>query len=100
MLVSKMVEEIENTLAIAYFPGAIQYIDDNYNCAWSNAINIFEVSMMRSLENPDTYFEVMELSGDVYKTSILKFIEIYKAFKTGQKINLFLSSLSDNKDLT
>jgi hypothetical protein len=47
----KIIEDIENELALIYMPGAIHYIDDHYDNAWSSAIDRFDLSPIEANRN-------------------------------------------------
>jgi hypothetical protein len=84
----KIIETIENELHIAYMPGAIQYIDKNYDDAWSKAIDAFEAAI--NSKNEDK----IRIEGEIYKQTIVYLIGIYKQYKRGSKIDEFLNSFT------
>ena len=93
MGLAQVIEEIEAELAIHYLPGAMQYIDKHYSNSWSRAIDRLQLAMMEAGQNKETYWKVMEIEGQIYKQTILKYIEIYKVFKRGNKTDDFFKEL-------
>lgn len=82
----EIIKDIENELSIGYLPGAINYIDDKYEGAWSKAIDRFDHALSVS---PETALE----DGQTYRKEILRLITLFKEGKTGSKVDNFLDSL-------
>lgn len=87
---SKITEEIENELSIVYMPNAIQYIDNNFDNAWSKALDRFDHALKIGIETNN--HELLILEGNIYKETILKLIDQYKYSKRQNKVSELLDT--------
>lgn len=85
---SKLIGDIENELELHYLPGAIRWIDEKYDGAWSKAIERFDHAL--SSATGSKYFEAAKLEGEIYKDTILRLIKKYKEHKNGTKVIKYL----------
>ncbi len=91
MVFSKIIQDIEDELNFMYLPGAIQYMDDTYDFAWSKAIRRFEHALCKTIETGN--FEHSKLEGAIYRDTIIRLIGVYKNHKRGRKVDDFLETL-------
>jgi hypothetical protein len=88
---SEVIRSIETELAEKYLPGAIAWIDENRNNAWSNAIDKFDRALIACIARSDFYSA--KAAGEHYTVTILNLIAEYKRHKGMDDKDSFLSSL-------
>lgn len=86
---SKLIHKIESELKLYYQSGAIKYIDENFDGAWSKEIDKFE----QALASGDQ--EKIEAQSEIYKGNILKFIDLYKRKTNKGRAGRFLDELKN-----
>lgn len=84
---SNLIATIENELKFEYVGGAIRYIDEHYDGAWTKAIDRFDAILGQSDE------QVSRLEGEIYTATILRLIACYKESLRGQQVDKFLDDL-------
>lgn len=88
---SKMIREIECEISNDYLPGAIKWVDNNYESAWSNAIERFD-SALKSMSYQGDY-SFLKREGEIYKNTVLELIKKYKQEKQTKEVQMFLQSI-------
>ena len=86
---SKLIEEIETEIEIKYLPGCIRWSDENYNNAWSSAINEFEKALLTKNK------EKIINQSQIYKSTCLSLIESYKRSKNNSHVSDFFRKIKN-----
>lgn len=92
---SKIIDKIESQLANKYLPRAINWCDEHYDNAWSNAITRFDNALTLSLAREDYFLAKTE--GKLYEKTILDLIEKFKTETDLDQTISFLATLEVKK---
>jgi len=92
---SEVIRRIESELATEYQPGAIQWADDNFNGAWSNAMDRFDKALAIAIDRKD--YQLAKSEGDFYKTAVIDLIRKFKKHKQTDDASEFLAALGRRK---
>lgn len=92
---AKLIQEMEGELNLIYEPGAIAYIDEHFDNAWSNAIDRFDIALSRAIESH--HFAAAEHEAQVYRASILDLMKRYKKRNNSSQVEDFLNALAQLK---
>lgn len=77
----------KNTKAIV-LQGAMKWIDENYDEAWSKAMDRFDLALAEAIRTKNA--EKAKMEAQIYKASIEGFIETFKRAKGEERtLNLF-----------
>lgn len=96
----QLINEIQAEIEMGFEPGqlghCINWVDENYNNAWSDAIDAFDEALTTALDTSD--YKNIRRAGETYKNEILGYI---KLFKTVNQINSssFMETLKNNSKL-
>ena len=91
---SEMITEIENELACEYIGGAINWADENYKNAWSDAMLKFDEALSYSLKTGVDHHA--QKAGQLYKKTVLDLLKKYKKAKKLDETKEFLKSVQKN----
>ena len=72
-------------------------MDENYDGAWSAALNRFDNSLSVAIERGD--YKLAEIEGAYYKTTILDLISRFKRHKKLAEDDLFLAGIRERQKL-
>lgn len=87
----QLINSIEGELKIEYLGGAIRWIDETENNAWSDAIDRFDNALAVAIERKD--YQLAQLEGEHYKTKVLGMIARYKKHKRMEGATSFLDQI-------
>lgn len=88
---ANLIGEIEAELKFEYLPGAIRWADQNFDGAWSKAIDRYDNALSLAIERKD--WRSLQIEGAHYKRTVLDMIVKYKRHKNMTDSESFLSSL-------
>lgn len=93
---TQLINEIEGELSQAYWPGAINWCDENFDGAWSKAIDRFDLALADAGKRNDPHLAKTE--ADKYRHTILGLMNRYKEHKRLSDKDSFMSTLKMNKE--
>lgn len=91
MKFTEIINAIEAELNAEYLPECIQWCDANFENAWSNAIDRFDLALSISMNTGDRATAIAE--GIDYKKTIIGLIKKYKEHAQLDDLDVFLKSL-------
>lgn len=89
----EIVNSIERELGSVYLGGAIKWIDEHKDNAWSKEVDLFDRALAGALERQD-YFSA-KMAGEHYKLRITEFIQVYKKENGSGEQDSFLGMLKE-----
>jgi hypothetical protein len=87
----ELIRTIESEIKTEYLPGAIQWADENFDDAWSMALNRFDASLTLAIERKD--YSTAQIEGDFYRATILDLLRKYKTHHKIKEVSSFLDSI-------
>lgn len=91
----KLISEIEAEIKFEYLPGAIRWADENFDGAWSKAIDRFDAALTHAIEHKD--WRSIEIEKATYRRTVLDLIAKYKAERRIGDQESFLASLASGR---
>lgn len=85
------INAIEAELAAKYLPGAIRWCDEQFNGAWSNAIDRFDKALSIAIDRKD--HQLSKIEGEFYRATILDLLSRYKTAKDIGDTSSFLEAI-------
>lgn len=87
---------IEAEIQEKYISGAIRWCDDNFDGAWSKAMNQFENAL--SMYQSNLNLASLSVETDKYKNTVVKLLSEFKSHKKINDTDSFLKSLKTKGD--
>lgn len=90
-----LIGSIESEIETLYMPGAIKWCDEQFDGAWSNALDRFDKALAMAIDTKN--FTWAKSEGEFYKNTILKLLNKFKEHKKMDSAQSFLKSLNSTK---